>query len=248
MRLDSERGRCYTRGMSRRVSCIEPAGASPVQASVGAPGSRPQFREEIPGTTAGCQKPLRRKQECGSQHKVNPAASSDLQWRSRADHVAAKAMFVARVTEFASATDSSGVWGATRAQGSVRDAGDPSEQPKSGQGRSYKLMAKASGVERESEGIVVLTIPAKNNAGGGTGPCFGHAVRRGKREGMVRESGPNFPGGNHSTEKVRELGTRLYVDAKRSSEVGTTSWTQPQGVTSLGNVETYLKGGCACYP
>jgi len=42
-------------------------------------------------------------------------------------------------------------------------------------------MAKASGVQRESEGVMALTIPVKNNAGGGKGPCFGHAVRRGKR-------------------------------------------------------------------
>ena len=227
--------------MSRRESCIEPAGASPVRERIGEPGSRPQFREEISGTTAGRQEPLRREQERGPQHQVKPAASSHLKWRSRAEHVTAKAMSVARTSESISATDSSGVWGAARAQGAVRNMGDPSGQPKSGQGRSYKPKAKARGVQRESEGVMVPMILAQNNAEGGTDPCFGHAVRRGKREGMVRNSGPNFPGGSHSTDKVRELGTRLYADAKRSSEVGTTSRTKPLGVTPLGSVETYLK-------
>ena len=234
--------------MSRRVSCVAPAGASPVRESVGAPGSRPQFQGEIPGTTAGRQKSLRRKQECGPQHKVKPATSSDLQCGSRATHVMAKATPLADKSGIATAEGPTGVWGAARAQGDTQDAGDPSGQPKSGQGRSYKLMAKASGVQRESEGAMVLTIPVKNNTGGGKDPCFGRSVRRGKREGMVRESGPNFPGGHKSTEKVRELGTRLYVDAERSSEVGTTSRTQPLGVTSHGKRGDLSEGGCACYP
>jgi hypothetical protein len=234
--------------MSRRESCIEPAGGRPVRVSVGAPGSRPQFQEEIPGTTAGRQKHPRMEQECGPQHKVKPAASSQLQWGSRAAHVTAKATSAAHKAETASATESSGVLGAARIQGAVRNTGDPSEQPTSGKDPSYKPKAKAGGVQRESEGIMVLTIPAKNNAGGGTGPCFGHAVRRGKREGLVRNSGPNYPGGNHSTEKVRELRTRIYVDAERSSEIGTTSQTQPLGVTSLGKRGNLSEGGCACYP
>ena len=111
--------------------------------------------------------------------------------------------------------DSSGVRGAARVQGHARDAGDPSEQPKSGQGRSYKPKAKASGVQRESEGVKVLKILAKNNAGGGTGPCFDQANREGKREGMTCTNGSNFPGGNQSSEKVRELQDKLYGTAKR---------------------------------
>ena len=87
---------------------------------------------------------------------------------------------------------------------------------------------------------MVLTIPVKNNTGGGTGPCFGQVVRRGKREGMTVEPS-NFPAGLKLSEKVRELGTRLYADAKRSSEVGTTSRTQPVGVTTCESVETYLR-------
>ena len=115
------------------------------------------------------------------------------------------------------------------------------------QGRSYKLMAKVSGVQRESEGAVVLMISVKNNAEGGKGLCFGHAVRRGKREGMTRDSGSNDPGGNHSTEKVRELGKRLYGEAKYSSAGGTTRCTHPVRVTSHGTWNL-SKGVYACNP
>ena len=158
-----------------------------------------------------------------------------------------KATSAAHIAETASAADSSGVLGAARIQGTIRNTGDPSEQLTSGKDHSYKPKAKAGGVQRESEGSVVLTIPAKNNAGGGTGPCFGQVVKRGKREGMTVEPS-NFPAGLKLGEKVRELGTRLYADAKRSSEIGTTSRTQPEGVTSPLERGNFSEGGCACYP
>ena len=94
-----------------------------------------------------------------------------------------------------------GVLGSARAQGWMRNTGDPSGPPVMRQGCSYKPMAKANGVQRESEGVVVPLMGVKQNAPGGKGLCFGHAVRRGKREGMVRASGPNFPSGSHSTAK-----------------------------------------------
>ena len=146
---------------------------------------------------------------------MKPAASTDSQRGSRADHFTAKAMSAARVSDSAGAAGPSGVGGAARVQGKARDAGDPSGQPTSGKGRSYKPKVKAGGVQRESEGVVVLTIPAKNNAGGGKGPCFGHASGEGKREGMVCESGPNHPDGRKSGDKVRELREGLGAAAKR---------------------------------
>jgi len=157
----------------------------------------------------------RREREHGPQHKVKPAASSDLQRGSRAGHHAAKATPSADKSETATSEGPTGVWGAARVQGHARDAGDPSGQPKSGQGRSYKPKAKARGVQRESEGVKVLMILAKNNAGGGTGPCFGQASREGKREGMTCANGSNFPGGQKSAEKVRGLQDKLYATAKR---------------------------------
>jgi hypothetical protein len=45
----------------------------------------------------------------------------------------------------------------------------------------YKPSAKASGAQRESEGVVVVMIGVQNNASGAKGPCFDHAFGGGKR-------------------------------------------------------------------
>jgi hypothetical protein len=47
--------------------------------------------------------------------------------------------------------------------------------------RSYKPKAKVSGVQRESEGVVVVGIGVQNNASGAKGPCFDRVCRGGKR-------------------------------------------------------------------
>jgi hypothetical protein len=72
--------------------CTVPAGESPVRVSAGAPGSRPAPEAERPGGEAWCRKPsaaqaVGGKQQRGPQHQVNPAASSELQSESRAEHV-----------------------------------------------------------------------------------------------------------------------------------------------------------------
>jgi hypothetical protein len=47
--------------------------------------------------------------------------------------------------------------------------------------RSYKSMAKSSGAQRESEGVVVVMIGVQNNASGAKDPCFDRASVEGKR-------------------------------------------------------------------
>lgn len=199
--------------MSRRKGCIKPSGASPVRVSDGAPGSRPQQAGENPSATAGRQEPLRREQERGPQHKVKPATSTDLQCGSRADHFTAKATPSADKSRIATAKGPTGVGGAARSQGLVRNTGDPSEQPESGQGRSYKPKAKASGAQRESEGIVVPLMGVQNNAPGGKGPCFSQVSEEGKREGMTQTAGSNYPDGREPIDKVRKLQRKLYATA-----------------------------------
>ena len=55
---------------------------------------------------------------------------------------------------------------------------DPSWRPTSGEGGSYKPMAKGNRAGRESEGFIVLLTPV-DKAGRGKGPCFGRVgVRR----------------------------------------------------------------------
>jgi hypothetical protein len=96
--------------MSRPGNWDDPAGANPVRVSIGAPGSRLQPRGEIPEVTAERQEPPRWEQECGPQHEVKPAASSDKQRESRAEHVAAKAVSNARRAGPVGAAGLPGYW------------------------------------------------------------------------------------------------------------------------------------------
>jgi len=56
-------------------------------------------------------------------------------------------------------------------------------------------MVKASGGQRESEGVVVPLIGVQHNAPGGKGPHFDHACGEGTREGMTGTARSNYPGG-----------------------------------------------------
>ena len=167
-RRDDESARALA---SRRSS---PAGASPVSVSAGAPSSRPQARDESRAGQAGCQEPLRREPVRGPQHHVKLAASSDLQPERRAGHVAAKTTSRAPQSGDVRARELGGVRSAARGHGEERNTRGPSAQPGSGQRGSYKPSAKASAAQRESEGTVVVTRPATNNAGGAKGPCGGN--------------------------------------------------------------------------
>ena len=79
-------------------------------------------------------------------------------------------------------------------------------------------MAKASAAQRASEGTVVVSSLATNNAGGATGPCGGHVGRASTRKGMTGRSGSNPPDGPPPIDPVRQLQRRLWVAAKRSPE------------------------------
>ncbi len=197
--------------------CTDPAGASPARVSAGAPGSRPQAADREVRVQVGCQEPLRREQECGPQHKVNPAASLHLKCGSRAAHFTAKATTVRHETGEESRVESTGVWGAARIQGSVRNGRGPSAPPLSRPGSPYKPKVKSGAAQRESEGVIVPMIAVEHNAAGGKDPCFGQAGSGGKREGMVGTgSRPNTPGGRRPTDKVRRLQKRLWTAAKQS--------------------------------
>jgi len=144
---------------------------------------------------------------------VNPAASTDKQCGSRAEHVTAKAASGAGDTD--RAPGPAGVWGAARAHSSLGNRRDPSARPASGKDRAYKPKAKSPGAQRESEGAIVPRRGAQENATGGKGPYFGEASAGGKSEGMVRTAGPKHPGGQEPIDKVRRLQRKLYVAAKR---------------------------------
>lgn len=119
---------------------------------------------------------------------------------------------------------SGGVGGAARVSGEARNTRDPTAQPVSGQGGSYKPKAKSSAVQRESEGTVVPqtsvraggTNAVTNNAAGGKGPCGDRAGEAGKRERMSGKTDSNDSGGLVPREKVRQLQRQLWAAAKRA--------------------------------
>ncbi len=200
------------------VRCTSPAGASPVPVGAGAPGSRPQVSGREAVAQAGRQEPLRREQERGPQHEVKPAASTEKQSGSRAAHVTAKATPAAR--ESGCVTGSGGIRGAARVQGGVWHTRGPSARPTSGRGESHKPSAKTAAAQRESEGIVVPTMDRQKNLSGGRGPCGGHVVNGGKREGMVGQGcRSNHPGGQGPDDKVRRLQRRLGASRDRRQAV-----------------------------
>lgn len=112
---------------------------------------------------------------------------------------------------------STGVWGAARSEGSVRNRRGPSARSGSGQGGSYKPKAKSSVAQRESEGIVVPAMGVANKASGGKGPCGEWVGGAGTGKGMPGQvSLANYPTGREARENVRGLQRRLWVAAKRS--------------------------------
>ena len=191
-------------GLGSTASCCSsPAGASPASVSTGAPSSRPRASGEIPVAQAGCQKPLRRKPARGPQHKVKPAASTDLQSESRAAHSPAKAMSAASESGKVHAAGLGGAWGAARVQGDGRNTRGPSAQPPSRQSDSYKPKVKSSRAQRESEGVVVPWITVSNNAVGGKGPYSGLVDGVATCEGMTGKTGSNLPIGRRPNDKAR---------------------------------------------
>ena len=94
-------------------------------------------------------------------------------------------------------------------------------------------MVKSSGVQRESEGVVVPLIGVQHNAPGGKGPHFGHACGEGKPQGMAGVSRSNHPGSDavpagregearglrpESFANGRKLQRKLWTAAKQSPE------------------------------
>lgn len=118
----------------------------------------------------------------------------------------------------------SGVRVVARTKGLVRNRRDPSVHAwRRARDRSYKPMVKASGGQRESDGVVVPVIGVQHNAPGGKGPDFDHACGEGKRQGMTGTARSNNPGRpwpadleGPSLRKVRELQRKLWAAAKQS--------------------------------
>ncbi len=229
VRREAKAGRTSPEASPSIARCASPAGASPAPVSAEAPGSRPQAGGEIRSVRAGRQEPLRREQQRGPQHEVKLAASKEKQWESRAALVTAKATPDAPGFGHIRASSLPGVESAARVEGEAWNTRDPSASPSSRQGASYKPMAKSSAAQRESEGLVVPSMVATNNATGGKGPCFGRARSEGKREGMAAKSGPNNPGARTCDAKVRQPQRGLWAGAERQRSSGQSPTRRARG-------------------
>ncbi len=173
--------------------CASPTGASPVSASVGAPGSRSPEPREIAEAEARRQEPVNNgRQGRGPQHEVKLAASTDPQTGSRADHFTAKATSLTKRSE-AVVDGSRGVLSAARVQREARNTGDPSAQPQVKGTRIEQADGQARAVQRKSEGIVVPLMTATQNAVGGKGPWGGHDDVSRDDKGMVVTSAEATP-------------------------------------------------------
>jgi len=238
--------------MVRLESWIRPAGVSPVRVIAGEPGSRPQSRGEIPAAERGVESLLE-----GASARAATAASSDSQSGSRAAHVTAKATSV-------SPGSGSGLGGSLRGRGSCTrarsDHGTRETRLSSlvSKDRSYKPVAKSSGGQRESEGVVVVRIGVQNNAPGAKGPRFGRGRKRGKRKGMAGLTGPNNPGGRlpvavvssaracvpARAAGVRELGRELWAAAKRPPGSGVDALDARRDDSPRAACDIRVLGGC----
>src|SRR5882672_4475496 len=171
VRRDDDRNPGPSRPGNLASRCEDPAGASPVSVSGNAPSSRLPAPGEILASEAEHQEPENRReppltgrQARGPQLEVKTAASSNLQservgWEptGRAAHVTAKATLTARDKRVEGL---GGVGVAARVQGSARNTREPSAQPSSRQGASYKPKAKSNTAQRKSEGTIVPIAPA----------------------------------------------------------------------------------------
>ena len=129
--------------------------------------------------------------------------------------------------------DAYGVQRRARQHSLIRNRRDPSQRPTSGEGGSYKPMAKWNRAGRESEGFIVPLTPVERLEEG-RDPALVMPESGGKREGMVARP-------NHPIVKVRELHRWLYIAAKCNQERRFHADNQPGGVTfcrRLANVST----------
>ena len=180
--------------MVRPASCVRPAGVSPVPVGTGAPGSRPRFVGEIWRAERGVESLF------GGSKCAGRSVKRTLQPRQSYNGRAEPLMSRRRPCP-AGPVPGSSLWGLLRGMGggTCTRSGTEQERPvcarlASGRDRSYKPMVKSTGVQRESDGVVVPVIGVQHNAPGGKGPDFGHAEGVGKREGMAGLTRSNYPG------------------------------------------------------
>ena len=165
--------------MLRLGSCVRPAGVSPVRVSAGAPGSRPRFSGEIRRAERGVESLFGGSKRAGCDCSLVRGTIGEPSRSCHGEGHVRQSWF--RI----------GCGGSPRGRGSCTrarsDHGTRETRLSSlvSKDRSYKPMAKSSGGQRESEGVVVVMIGVQLKAPGAKGPDFGHGCAGGTRKGMV---------------------------------------------------------------
>jgi hypothetical protein len=161
--------------MLRLASWIRPAGGSPVPVGAGAPGSRPQSRGETRAAERGVESLFGGSKRVGWDCSLvrftigEPSRSCHGEGHVRQSwfRIGCGGSLRGRET-------------CTRARS---DLGTRETRLASlvSEDRSYKPMAKSSGAQRESVGVVVVSSGVKLKAPGAKDPCFDRACVGGKR-------------------------------------------------------------------
>jgi hypothetical protein len=210
----------------RLASWIRPAGVSPARVGVGAPGSRPQSRGEIPAAERGVESLFGGSKRAGCDCSL---VRSTMGEPSRSRHGEGHA----RRVEFRSRRRVPPGYGELHARTVWFGTRETRLSSLVSKDRSYKPTVKSSGGQRESEGAIVVGIGVQKNAPGAKGPRFDRACVGSERQDMVaRLLRPNHPGGCRPVVSARgEMAKatsssavpawpwcRLWVAAKRPQE------------------------------
>jgi len=209
--------------MLRLASWIRPAGGSPAPVGAGAPGRRPQSRGEILAAERGVESLFGGSKRVGWDCSLvrftigEPSRSCHGEGHVRQSRSRIGCGGSLRGRETCTRARSDHATRETRLASLVS------------KDRAYEPMAKSSGGQRESDGVVVVQIGVQNNAPGAKDPDFDRACVGRERQGMPAVRA-NHPGGHLPVEpSAREMAVlatcrghvlarprcRLWVAAKR---------------------------------
>jgi hypothetical protein len=161
--------------MLRLGSCVRSAGESPVRVSAGAPGSGPRFEGEILGAERGVKSLFGGSVRAGCDCSLVKATIGEPSRSFHGEGHVRQSWF--RI----GCGGSSRGWGSCTRAGSDRGTRETRLPGLVSKDRWYKPMAKSSGGQRESDGVVVVMITEKLKAVGAKGPDFGRGCVGGKR-------------------------------------------------------------------
>jgi hypothetical protein len=161
--------------MLRLGSWIRLAGGSPVRVDAGVPGSRPLFVVERRRAERGVESLFGGSKRVGWDCSLVTFTVGEPSRSCHGEGHVRQSLF--RIGHGGSLR---GTETCTRAKSDygTREARLASLVSKD---RLYKPMVKASGGQRESEGVVVVMIGVQNNAPGAKDPCFDRVSAEGKR-------------------------------------------------------------------